>query len=394
VILEKTAQEACIELFGCPLLPLDVYFDEDTKDAFVSFKKGSDTPILEKLKSAGTDHAATLTLIGYKGGDPKEQINQDRSFVMDPFLIRVGSSDDDSFTTTGKLLGVFDGHAARGELVSDFVLNELPRLLHSKLSAAGVDLQTEEHVQQALVETFVELDTLVPADPSGGCTCSVILQLGNKVYVANAGDSVSFVAVTTESSSSEPTTDIIYQSREDKPHLPEERNRIEEMGGEVYVPENPGGTSRAIYVDPITGGRTGLAMSRSIGDWDVGKLGVIPNPIVDIVDLSNYSFMGEERFSLFAVSATDGLMDYIEAPIIAQHVATHLFHDDTTTDNPAMDDNDANRKHVLIACEELVLEAAGRWQKAKGGRYRDDIAIAVTKLTLPPSSSTSVKEEL
>jgi hypothetical protein len=104
--------------------------------------------------------------------------------------------------------------------------------------------------------------------------------------------------------------------------------------------------------------------------------------------------MGEERFSLFAVSATDGLMDYIEAPIIAQHVATHLFHDDTTTDNPAMDDNDANRKHVLIACEELVLEAAGRWQKAKGGRYRDDIAIAVTKLTLPPSSSTSVKEEL
>eukprot|EP00550_Attheya_septentrionalis_P008464 CAMPEP_0198283914 /NCGR_PEP_ID=MMETSP1449-20131203/3499_1 /TAXON_ID=420275 /ORGANISM="Attheya septentrionalis, Strain CCMP2084" /LENGTH=438 /DNA_ID=CAMNT_0043980815 /DNA_START=49 /DNA_END=1365 /DNA_ORIENTATION=- len=395
ILLEQTQEQACKELFGCPLLPLDVYYDEDAKAAFASFKQvsaGEGALILDPLKSAGTDHAATLTLIGYKGGDPNAQINQDRSFVMDPFIIRSDSDDDSSFTT-GKLLGVFDGHADRGELVSEFVKNELPRLLHSKLSAAGVDLQTEEHVQQALVETFVELDGLVPADPSGGCTCSVILQLNNKVYVANAGDSVSFVAATTtkSSSSSEPaTTEIIYQSRDDKPHLPEERKRIEEMGGEVYVPENPGGTSRAIYVDPITGGRTGLAMSRSIGDWDVGKLGVIPNPIVDVVDLSNY-YPGdddEERF-LFAVSATDGLMDYVEAPIIAQHVATHLFHD-TTTDI----DDDATRKHVLIACEELVLEAGGRWQKARGGRYRDDIAIAVAKLTLPPSSSTSAKEEL
>eukprot|EP00978_Attheya_sp_CCMP212_P022499 scaffold67194_cov54-Attheya_sp.AAC.3 len=157
---------------------------------------------------------------------------------MDPFIVRSGSEDGSgsSIITTGKLLGVFDGHADRGELVSEFVKNELPRLLHSKLSAAGVDLQMEAHVQQALVETFVELDGLVPADPSGGCTCSVILQLNHKVYVANAGDSVSFVAAvtTTKSSSSSSseatTTEIIYQSRDDKPHLPEERRRIEEMG--------------------------------------------------------------------------------------------------------------------------------------------------------------------
>ena len=29
----------------------------------------------------------------------------------------------------------------------------------------------------------------------------------------------------------------------------------------------------------------GLAMSRSIGDWDAGRVGVIPSPIVDVVDL-------------------------------------------------------------------------------------------------------------
>lgn len=32
-------------------------------------------------------------------------------------------------------------------------------------------------------------------------------------------------------------------------------------------------------------GTSGLAMSRSIGDWDAGEVGVIPDPLIDILDV-------------------------------------------------------------------------------------------------------------
>jgi len=36
--------------------------------------------------------------------------------------------------------------------------------------------------------------------------------------------------------------------------------------------------------------------------------------------------------------------------------------------------------HLLIALENLIHASAGAWHRAKRGRYRDDIAIAVAKL--------------
>jgi hypothetical protein len=42
-----------------------------------------------------------------------------------------------------------------------------------------------------------------------------------------------------------------------------------------------------VYHDRDSGAPTGLAMSRSIGDWEAGKLGVIPDPIVDVLDLKD-----------------------------------------------------------------------------------------------------------
>ena len=44
-------------------------------------------------------------------------------------------------------------------------------------------------------------------------------------------------------------------------------------------------TPRVMYTDPNTGFQMGLAMSRSIGDWDM--VGVIAEPIVDVLDLRN-----------------------------------------------------------------------------------------------------------
>jgi serine/threonine protein phosphatase PrpC len=181
-------------------------------------------------------------------------------------------------------------------------------------------------------------------------------------------------------------TEIIYMTREDKPDLPDERARVERMGGRVYIPDRVGSTPRVIYYDRSTGSQSGLAMSRSIGDWDAGRVGVIPSPIVDVVDLDQvvekYSNgKDDDDVHIFAVSASDGMMDFLDSETIASVLAASLF--------------DENSDHPLTACERLISIAAASWQRAKEGRYRDDIALAVSKLRTPaPGIKKSAKEEL
>jgi hypothetical protein len=64
------------------------------------------------------------------------------------------------------------------------------------------------------------------------------------------------------------------------------------------------------------------------------------------------------------------MMDYMSPDEIARVLAKSLF---------AIDG-----MHPVSACEILVFTAANAWQEAKQGRYRDDIAIAVSTLRKPP----------
>lgn len=217
------------------------------------------------------------------------------------------------------------------------------------------------------------------------------MKQGRKVYVANAGDSRSFIATYRPSTG---LSEIVYISREDKPSLPDEKARVEAAGGQVYVPIR--GTSRVVYNDPLTGAPTGLAMSRSIGDWAAGKLGVIPDPIVHVLDVDavvasqlnaappkqasslfdiditgrmSSSGVAEDDVYVFAVSATDGIMDYISEDQIAGVLAHSLF--------------SPSGVHPISACEHLIFAAAQAWHQAKQGRYRDDISIAISVLRRP-----------
>jgi serine/threonine protein phosphatase PrpC len=383
--------------YGCPLLPQDVYYDAPAKEALGSLRMLKRDQVMDDnseqedsfapLVMSGQKHMATLTLIGYKGGPLESQVNQDRAFCVSPYLLQ---GEEDAHEER-RLLGVFDGHAPLGEKVSEYALTELPKLLASKLKAIQAKEEKDNDsmmIQQALIETFVELDKTAPAEISGGCTASVILQQGPKIYVANAGDSRSFIVVYRSKSQ---TAQVVFISREDKPNLPDERARVEKAGGVVYVPFR--GTSRVLYTDPTTGSQSGLAMSRSIGDWEAGKLGVIPHPIVDVIDIPELiaaqlltdcdedgtaiapeCSASDDDVRIFAISATDGMMDYATPEIIAQAVASSLF--------------DKEGTHLITAIEQLIYMAAQGWEQDKQGRYRDDIAMAVTQIRIPPPSPT------
>lgn len=447
--------------YGCPMLPRDMFFDEEVQAALKtlrtlhnkdddtsttssttstsssssssgsidSFSIGANSALseaLESLSTSGHDDQATLTLIGYKGGRIEDQINQDRAFVVAPFQLSSSSSSQDnheeqrndgtaslppsSITTSlqdntfqpKRLLGVFDGHAKLGELISEYSVQNLPKLLSSKLndilSSSSPDNNTNNNnhtkaIQQAMVDTFIEIDKNAPAEKSGGCTATIVLQLASQIYIANAGDSRSFIATYDPSNTTSNPVKIVYVTREDKPCVPEEKERVEMMGGQVYEPPPErkayGASSRVLYVDKKTGRTNGLAMSRSIGDWDYGKLGVIPDPTVVVLDMhdimrggdgtgtatnseqcasSSSSGGDDQQIQVFAVSASDGLLDFVDIEEIANSIATSLYVDEGP--------------HPLSACESLITTSATAWYQAKQGRYRDDIAIAVSKLSL------------
>jgi serine/threonine protein phosphatase PrpC len=353
--------------FGCVLSAQDVHYNtDDIKSALKELRQTNriDKSIDNLLSDCSSDTAATLTLKGYKGGPLSQQINQDRAFVVE------------RFHDEGILVGAFDGHAPRGELVSDFVQTQLPILLSEKLSLIRKGDDAVQATVQCLIDTFIELDEKAPAEESGGCTATVVLTLHNKVYLANAGDSQSFLVAYRPSTSE---AQVIAITREDKPDLPDERERVEAAGGTVYISEWEDESSRVVAYNS-KGVASGLAMSRSIGDWDFGKVGVVPDPIVQVFDLDELveHVLGDSQVDdviISAVSATDGMMDYLSPVVIAQVLAPSLGHDD-------------DGLHLLSTSEHLIFAAANEWELAAGDEqgetYRDDISIAVGTIRLPP----------
>lgn len=120
-------------------------------------------------------------------------------------------------------------------------------------------------------------------------------------------------------------------------------------------------------------------MSRSLGDWQAGALGVIPNPIVGtckvdqlVTDAMSNPQEGDDDVYIFSVSATDGLWDFLDVSDVARVVAE------------AFGSPSKEKQHVVTACERLVYAAANAWRLSKQGRYRDDITIAVSLLRTPP----------
>jgi len=414
---------------------------------------------LDELQSSGTSRAGTLTLIGYKGGSVESQINQDRAFVVSPFHIpsssfaaaaaddnidndtdpdpaAVGKATSTSATTCidrsalqsnegassgtaqrggmQQMLGVFDGHDVLGEQVSEYAVQQVPRLVATKLAALAQSERGDgadgaaggggwtnevrvERTKQVLRDTFVEVDGNGLRElgiPGGGCTASVILHLDDMLYVANAGDSQSFIATYIKSTGK---VEVVYVTREDKPTLPDERERVEASGGKVYLPKDPRESSRVYYIDSAGKFVGGLAMSRSLGDWDLGGKGVIPDPIVDAVSISDIiartltaerdtckedgdteeneeegtcSAVSADDVNVFAISATDGIMDYLEPIDIAKEVAGSLFRDEQS------ESNGGGSYHLFAAQTSLMLASAQGWHSEMKGEYRDDMAIA------------------
>ena len=304
--------------------------------------------------------------IGYVTNSKSVRVvpNQDTAIVWSPT--------NNDLSKNILMVGIFDGHGIDGHVTSQYVADEIPyRLGLSRKN--GIHLNSsEDEVTQALVSIFEGVnkdinDGILQTDHMSGTTASIILQLGNKLYGANVGDSRSFIVSFSRLTGK---AKILYINREDKPDLPDEKIRINNSkSGRSIPPQMPGDSPRVVIYNPDSLDEFGsptyqaLAMSRSVGE---GKLfedaGVIATPIVKVLDLRK--ILSEEGdVDIFAIAASDGLLGFISPEQVVVELSKMLLQKSV---------------NLLNFCEQLILQASEKWV----GNYRDDISIAISRVRI------------
>lgn len=417
-------KENC-RVYGCPVYPPELTTPhtnqtivktlESSGYSFLPFSSRAEQPLSKSEFRFGfaSDSFATLSQQG-----KSHTINQDRAVFVSPYLSDLLSSTSTSSTkTTTKsfLACIFDGHGELGHKVAQEVVEKFPLLLSEKLALAlGVGAgayntmrtnksnnsnsntnetilvrkedydSTDLAIRKALNETFLEVNGKGTAFTflRGGCTASVTLRWGSKLYVANAGDSETIVV--SASPSSEPQklrkqhnsriAHVEYGTRRDKANQPKERARIEKLGGKIHV-NAQGFDPRVIYFSNITNDTVGLAMSRSIGDWETKAVGVTAEPTIDVIDLSKPTLSDPDK-TVFLLAASDGFWDMRQKQFYATQM-TASFPDGNKNHQDRRDEDDANA-HIrpLYHLYDIIRRITPKVQKG----YRDDITAMIVNL--------------
>lgn len=242
------------------------------------------------------------------------------------------------------LLGVFDGHGPCGHDVSNFVHALLPKLITSnpefEVSPSEVIkasfLKAHEHLVSHCDHPEAAFDCRI-----SGTTASLAVFRGKKLLVAHVGDSRVVLAKRINDA-----LVAVPITMDHKPTLPEEKARIEEHGGEVK--RMPYDIPYRVFMKDKD--YPGLSMSRAIGDLFAHSLGVISEPEVTELDITE-----EDEFLLLC---SDGVWEFIKSEEAVELVGKYVAAD------------------AKQAGEKLAQLAWTRWLKNED-EVVDDITVIV-----------------
>ena len=277
---------------------------------------------------------------------------------QDTFFIEKNINGVDNFN----IFGVLDGHGDNGHLASNFVKNFVisqikndpyikkekdPKKIYTKIISNGYEF---------LAKIYLDADEQIEHqgfDPSrSGTTCIILIQILEHIICANTGDSRAMVVYDKDDNLF--NSQIYPLSYDCKPELPNEKQRIIESGGVVekaYFSDDEDGENSGPYRVWAKGeDYPGLAMSRSIGDMDAKKVGVIPNPqIVEYII---------DKYSKYFVMASDGIWEFISNEDCMK-ISNQFF----------------IRNDSFGLCKELSKKASDLWEI--NDIIRDDITVVV-----------------
>jgi len=275
---------------------------------YISPKNNSFNPSVEnetKFDSSGRIKSYGILTLAGKDASGKQKTNQD-SFVFKGNINKIKDFN---------IFGVLDGHGPEGHHVSKFAAESITSYLinHPEIKCLSDPEQIyqkfKENKCNIITQSFVETDNKlknVKFDAlESGCTCVLVIHIGTHIMCANAGDSRAIVVFNERDNND---TDYFFGealSRDYKPEIPEETNRILRNGGVVTQIKDENGEGVGPYRVWARGeDYPGLAMSRSIGDLKGKKIGVIPDPGILEYDIS--------KNTKYIVVCSDGVWEFLE----------------------------------------------------------------------------------
>ena len=212
------------------------------------------------------------------------------------------------------IFGVLDGHGEEGHYASQFVSRYIFHRIKNHPAIKKQDepkqiyLKLKENSYKIIANIFLDADVQIQKEKfdvnRSGTTCVIVIQLEEHIICANTGDSRAIMIYDQNNDDNLVNSKVFPLSYDCKPDLPNELKRIKACGGMVekaYDPEI--GETGPYRVWAEGEDYPGLAMSRSIGDMDAKKCGVIPNPqIVEYII---------DPYTKYMIVASDGIWEFI-----------------------------------------------------------------------------------
>ena len=212
------------------------------------------------------------------------------------------------------IFGVLDGHGVNGHYVSKFASDYLVHEIINNTEISKIK-QLDKIYQllkksnyELLINIFLKTDLILGKQNFdvnfSGTTCVLVIQIGNHLICTNVGDSRAILIYDKYNDDNLKKAEIFELSHDCKPDLPNEKERILKLGGTV---------DQMLDINGMRGGPQrvwaknknfpGLAMSRSLGDYQGKKCGIIPIP-----EIIEYKL---DENSKYCVICSDGVWEFL-----------------------------------------------------------------------------------
>lgn len=207
--------------------------------------------------------------------------------------------------------GVFDGHADNAVVSTYLSDNIVPEFLKQRENE-NTNENNVKSIGSALINTCIELDkqlyngTFMPSKECGSTAIMSII-LNKYVVVGNVGDSRAIIIQEeTDEENKNAQPKVIEVSKDHKPNMPLEKERIEKAGLSVMEEK----TSETNIIYKIQNNNNKLATSRSFGDFDFKantKLSSNEQAVTAVPDI--YIHERDNKKDKFILLASDGVWD-------------------------------------------------------------------------------------
>ena len=322
-----------------PVQPEKINSDKENEVKELNKKVGKGFKLYGQISKAGRNQNGL------------QKTNQDTS------LIHISVGNLQGFN----IFGVLDGHGPHGHFVSKFckeffmrTMNEYSKQCQQNNinTPEGIFNELKESKFEFITQTFknADLEMIKHTDfdhDFSGTTCNLVFQFNKHLLCASVGDSRGIIIY--DQNNTNTYQGIFPISNDHKPNLPQEYERILQSGGIVDKLTDQFGCKVGpyrVYKNGFT--YPGLAMSRSLGDFQAKDCGVITKPEIIEYHVSHSS--------KYMVICSDGVWEFLSNEQV-RDLGNKFF----------------NKGELGNFCSQLVKEAVHAWETRD--IIRDDITV-------------------